>query len=65
MTFEIMISNPWLIIAAMTITTLATRWGSVFLMSVVPISNRVPRFIQALSATVLVPLLSTLTLTGT
>lgn len=64
MTFEIMISNPWFIIAAMTVTTLATRWGGVFLMSVVPISNRVHRFIQAMSASVLVAILAPLALTG-
>lgn len=64
MTIEIMISNPWIVIAAMAFTTLATRWGGVLLMSFVPISHRVHQFIQAMSASVLVAILAPLALTG-
>lgn len=61
---EIMISNPWIVIVAMALTTLATRWGGVFIMTVVPIGPRVQRFIQAMSASVLVAILAPLALTG-
>lgn len=61
---EIMISNPWVVIAAMALTTLATRWGGVFLMTYVPIGPRVHRFIQAMSASVLVAIVAPLAMTG-
>lgn len=42
--------------------TLATRWGGVLIMSYVPISDRVQRFINAMSGSVLVALLALLRL---
>lgn len=53
-----------LIILAMAVVTLATRWGGLFAMSFVPISDRVKQFIIAMSGSVLVALLAPLALTG-
>lgn len=64
MNLEVMVSNPWGIILAMTLTTLATRWGGVFLMTFIPIGVRVQRFIQAMSASVLIAILAPLVVTG-
>src|SRR3546814_283993 len=51
-------------VLVMAVVTLATRWGGVYVMSFVPISNRVKRFIQAMSGSVLVALLAPIALTG-
>ena len=48
----------------MALVTLATRWGGVYVMSFVPISKRVQRFIQGMSGSVLVALLAPLAVTG-
>lgn len=48
----------------MAVVTLATRWGGVYVMSFVPISDPVRRFIQAMSSSVLVALLAPLAVTG-
>ena len=53
-----------LIILAMALVTLATRWGGVFVMSFVPIGYRVRQFIHAMSGSVLVALLAPLAVTG-
>lgn len=53
-----------IIILAMAVATLATRWGGVFVMSFVPIGYRVRRFIHAMSGSVLVALLAPLAVTG-
>ena len=53
-----------LIILAMAVVTLATRWGGVFAMSFVPIGNRVKQFIIAMSGSVLVALLAPMALAG-
>lgn len=52
------------IVLAMAIVTLATRWGGVYAMSFVPISYRVQQFIQAMSGSVLVALLAPMAVTG-
>jgi len=52
------------IVIVMTLVTLATRWGGVFVMSFVPISYRVQQFIPAMSGSVLVALLAPLALNG-
>ncbi len=52
------------IVIVMTLVTLATRWGGVFVMSFVPISYRVQQFISAMSGSVLVALLAPLALNG-
>ncbi|WP_444985820.1 AzlD family protein [Halomonas mongoliensis] len=54
----------FLIILAMGVVTLATRWGGVFVMSFVPIGYRVRQFIHAMSGSVLVALLAPLAVTG-
>ncbi len=53
-----------IIVIVMTLVTLATRWGGVFVMSFVPISYRVQQFISAMSGSVLVALLAPLALNG-
>ncbi len=53
-----------LIILAMGVVTLATRWGGVFVMSFVPIGYRVRQFIHAMSGSVLVALLAPLAVAG-
>lgn len=52
------------IIFVMAIVTLATRWGGIFVMSFVPIGDRVQQFITAMSGSVLVALLAPLALNG-
>ncbi|TVP92219.1 MAG: AzlD domain-containing protein [Pseudomonadaceae bacterium] len=53
-----------MLIFAMALVTLSTRWGGVFVMSYIPIGYRVKQFIQAMSGSVLVALLAPLALTG-
>ncbi|WP_027961211.1 AzlD family protein [Halomonas halodenitrificans] len=53
-----------IILLAMAVATLATRWGGVFVMSFVPIGYRVRQFIHAMSGSVLVALLAPLAVTG-
>lgn len=53
-----------LIIALMTLVTIATRWGGVFVMSFVPINDKVKRFIHAMSGSVLIALIAPMFLTG-
>ena len=55
--------GPLLIVAVMALVTLATRWGGVYVMSFVPIGQRVRRFI-AMSGSVLVALLAPLAVHG-
>lgn len=51
-------------VLVMALVTLATRWGGVYAMSLIPISSRVRRFIQAMSGSVLVALLTPMAVTG-
>lgn len=64
MTLEAAGFGALITVLVMAIVTLATRWGGVYVMSLVPISNRVKRFIQAMSGSVLVALLAPLAVTG-
>ncbi len=52
------------VIGAIFLVTLATRLGGVFIMSFIPISYRVKQFIQAMSGSVLVAILTPLAFTG-
>ncbi|NQD75530.1 AzlD family protein [Pseudomonas sp. CM27] len=52
------------IILIMAVVTLVTRWGGVFAMSFVPINYRVQQFINAMSGSVLVAVLTPLAVTG-
>lgn len=52
------------IVLIMATVTLATRWGGVFVMSFVPIGQRVQQFISAMSGSVLVALLTPLAIDG-
>ena len=51
-------SNMTVVIVIMALVTLATRWGGVFIMSYIPLSDRVQRFIQAMSASVFIALIA-------
>lgn len=45
MNLEISTQSVGLIIFIMALVTLATRWGGVFIMSFIPINDRIQRFI--------------------
>lgn len=64
MNIETSFSGTLLIIFAMGVVTLMARWGGVFVMSFIPISERVQRFITAMSGSVLVALLAPLAVEG-
>lgn len=53
-----------LLIVAMALATLATRWGGMFIMSFVPISYRVKQFIGGMSGSVLVAILAPMAMQG-
>lgn len=53
-----------IVVLVMALVTLATRLGGVFIMSMVPINERVRRFIRAMSGSVLVALLAPIALNG-
>ena len=64
MSVETLGGGTLLIVAVMTLVTLATRWGGVYVMAFVPIGPRVRRFIAAMSGSVLVALLTPLAVNG-
>jgi len=64
MSVETLGGGTLLIVAVMTLVTLATRWGGVYVMAFVPIGPRVRRFIAAMSGSVLVALLAPLAVNG-
>lgn len=53
-----------IVVLVMALVTLATRLGGVFIMSLLPINERVRRFIRAMSGSVLVALLAPIALNG-
>ena len=53
-----------LVVFAMALVTLATRWGGVWVMSFVPIGYRVKQFIHAMSGSVLVAIITPMALEG-
>ena len=53
-----------IIVLAMALVTLATRWGGVYVMSFVPISSRVKQFIHAMSGSVLVAIIAPMAVEG-
>jgi len=52
------------IIVIMTLVTLATRYGGVFLMSFVPISPRVESFINTMASSVLIAIIVPMAVSG-
>lgn len=54
----------FLVIIAMALVTLATRWGGVFIMSFIPISYRVKQFINGMSGSVLIAIFVPLAVEG-
>lgn len=64
MNWTISTDYPLLIVLLMALVTLLTRWGGVFIMSFVPISDGVRRFIGAMSGSVLVAVLAPVAVEG-
>ncbi|MFD1007423.1 AzlD family protein [Oceanisphaera ostreae] len=64
MTLAIAGNGTLLIILVMALVTLATRLGGVFVMSFIPISQRVHQFISAMSGSVLVAILTPMAING-
>ena len=64
MNIELSTAYPLTIITIMALVTLVTRWGGVFIMSYVPITNTAQRFITAMSGSVLVALLAPIAVEG-
>lgn len=64
MNVETVGSGALIIVLAMAVVTLATRWGGLYVMSFVPISYRVKQFIGAMSGSVLVALLAPMAVEG-
>lgn len=57
-------SATLIVITAMTLVTLITRYGGVFLMSFVPINRRVEGFINGMSGSVLIALIVPMAVEG-
>ncbi|MDN3609968.1 AzlD family protein [Vibrio ostreicida] len=53
-----------ILIVIMMVVTIVTRWGGIYIMSFVPISQRVQRFIAAMSGSVLVAIIAPMFLTS-
>jgi len=64
MNIDMLGMGPLIIIVAMALVTLVTRWGGVYVMSFVPFNNRIKAFIQGMSGSVLVAILAPVALTG-
>ncbi len=64
MSIEATGASVLVVILAMALITLATRWGGIYLMSFVPLKPRVQRFIQAMSGSVLIALLAPMAIAG-
>lgn len=64
MTGSINTDYSLLIILIMTCVTLVARWGGAFVMSFIPISDGVRRFIGAMSGSVLVAILAPVAVEG-
>lgn len=52
------------VVVIMALVTLVTRWGGVYMMSLVPLGPRMRRFIRAMSGSVLVALLAPMAVGG-
>ncbi len=57
-------TGTWLLIIIMTVVTIVTRWGGIFIMSYVPINYRVQQFIAAMSGAVLIAIIAPMLITG-
>ena len=64
MNIDIAGAGAFIVVVIMGLVTLATRWGGVFIMSFVPIGKRVRQFIQAMSGSVLIALLTPIAVMG-
>ena len=57
-------TGTFVLIIIMTIVTIATRWGGIFIMSYIPINSRVQQFIAAMSGSVLIAIVVPMLLRG-
>ncbi|MDO5679880.1 MAG: AzlD domain-containing protein [Pelistega sp.] len=64
MNIDIAGAGALIVVVIMGLVTLATRWGGVYIMSFVPIGKRVRQFIQAMSGSVLIALLTPIAVMG-
>lgn len=64
MTLDTTGTGALMVVLIMAIVTLATRWGGVYIMAFVPINRRVKQFIQAMSGSVLVAIITPMAVTG-
>lgn len=64
MTIETTVAGTLVLIAIMTVVTLITRFGGIFLMSFVTINPRVEGFINAMASSVLIAILTPLAVEG-
>ncbi|MEX1226882.1 MAG: AzlD domain-containing protein [Marinobacter sp.] len=64
MTVETTVAGTLLLIAIMTVVTLITRFGGIFLMSFVTINPRVEGFINAMASSVLIAILTPMAVEG-
>lgn len=64
MNIDMLGMGPLIIIVAMALVTLVTRWGGVYVMSFVPFNSKIKAFIQGMSGSVLVAILAPVALTG-
>ncbi len=64
MTIETTVAGTLLLIAIMTVVTLITRFGGIFLMSFVTINPRVEGFINAMASSVLIAILTPMAVEG-
>lgn len=57
-------SGSVILVIAMALVTLITRWGGVWIMSFVPLNRRITSFIHGMSGAVLVAILAPVAVTG-
>ena len=64
MTIESAGAGAWVAIATITIVTIITRWGGVYIRGLFSISSSTERFIQAMSCSVLVAIITPIAIAG-
>ncbi|WP_316672946.1 AzlD domain-containing protein [uncultured Tolumonas sp.] len=57
-------AGTWMLIIIMTVVTIMTRWGGIFVMSFIPINYRVQQFIAGMSGAVLIAIIAPMFITG-
>lgn len=64
MSIELAGAGTLIVIIIMALVTLATRWGGLYIMHYIPIKKRTRQFIEAMSGSVLVALITPMAVTG-